>query len=146
MIVPSFIQLFGPVQFAGALNTHVGGTFTFPGAALTASTAMLRFDMGLAPVAFAQWVVVWTPINPIAAIRLVHFDDGPQNIVEMARIQGQNSATPLNKRAVVTEQINWLVDGRVKKNIGFQVQDDNVSNWTLFEVCLELHFSAWNAL
>lgn len=137
--VPDFTNLFGPVQGGAALIQNVGTLWQWPGTAATASTKQFRFDLGYPSVEFARWVLVWKPVVG-CKMRLVYFDEGG-SVVEFASISPNVTGGPVGQAADITDALNALIAGRVKKHIGFQAMDDGVNPWALYESRLELNFS-----
>ena len=134
LCVPLVFNLFGPVQNEGA-HVQVGPrSWEWPGAALSASTKRLRFDLRYPPVVHARWVVIWTPGNGSAAHRLVCSDDGPANLIELGSVTGRDRATPLAQELEITDALNALRERRTYKHIGFQVRGDGVTPIKLFRV------------
>ena len=90
----------------------------FGGAALTSSTNTVYFG-SLRRIQIAHWIVVMTPRG--GGARLVSFDDGPTNIVELARWD-DSRYTPMVAGAYVTEQLNAIIDSGIgHKHIGLQI-------------------------
>ncbi len=141
MIVPSNFQLFGPSQTSGAILSQITSSPVWVGAALTGSTHLFHFSKGMATADRAFLRVLWVPRNTNNYVQLVHFDDGPTNIVEMKRLQGNGSMNPANQGILVTDEFNSLVAAGVDKNIGFRIGGDGIIQWTLLEVQLEIDFS-----
>lgn len=118
----SHYDFFGPEpRIADALTQSSTGGYVWPGNALTSSTHTLRFDLGLRTALAATWRLVWTPNDAANGMRLVHADDGPLNITQIAEQTGVATATPRHDAVDVTTQINALISGGVFKHLGHQI-------------------------
>lgn len=137
--VPFNIQLFGPAHAADAVS-DVASSPKWIGSVLSNSTYWLEMSHGLAELAKARFTVFWTPRNTANYVRLVHADNGPSNIVEIARIQSNGLMTPTGQAVDVTAAMNALIAAGVDKHIGFQVGGDGVNQWTMNNVRLEMIF------
>ena len=141
MIIPVYVNLFGPNQFPGSLSAVVGSTYSWVGSALTASTKTFKFSLtGYPDIVDANFRAVWTTENTSSWIRLVHFEDGPSNITQIVEIQGTGSQNPANQVADITTAIHNLIVGGTNKNLGFQLKDDGTNAWRIYEIRLELNF------
>ena len=141
MIIPVFVNLFGPNQFPGSLSQAVGSTYGWVGSALTASTKAFKFALANYPdVVDATFRAVWTTENISSWIRLVHCDDGPVNITQITEIQGNGSLNPANQVVDITTSLHNLIVGGINKNLGFQLKDDGTNAWRIYEVRLEMNF------
>jgi len=142
--LPTFVNLMGPRQGDGYVIHPVGTEWKFL-TALTASTKMFQFQMGMPPCAYARWMVVWTPNNVAMAARLLAFDYAvnaiPLNPTELGVVQSDGSMNPRPMALEFTDGMNKLIAGRQPKHIGFMVRDDGVNNWILYESRLELTFT-----
>jgi hypothetical protein len=140
--LPANYQLFGPVQEEGALRGKIGSTWWFPPVAFTASTKRFDFSIGYPRAGTALWRLIWKPGDggEASIARLVHMDDNSGNITEIARINGQSQYLLSHDAVYVTNQINELVDAKVNKNIGYQMQDNGVNEWTIYESRLEINW------
>ena len=145
--IPVTYQLFGPAHEQAALTKAYGPNFgqyapwVFVGSCLTCSTSMFVFNLPMPSAYFARWQLIWTPNNTNTVARLVAFDDGPSNIVEIARIYSDGSMNPVAPAVDITAVFNQLVAAGVKKHIGFQISDDGVNKWTLFESRLDVNYN-----
>lgn len=137
---PVAYQLFGPVHLQAAMSYVLPSVWQFPGSALTANTALFSWDLDHCRIARALFRMVWTTESTAQVARLVHADDGPVNITEIARIEGRglgmNRAD--NQVVNVTAALNALRDGGIYKNLGLQLYGDGVSSFALWESCLEI--------
>ncbi|HET7736440.1 MAG TPA: hypothetical protein VFK52_10720 [Nocardioidaceae bacterium] len=120
--VQSWIDLIGPNPAGVTMGTN-GGTYAWPGDALSASVAVLLGNVAnLRPVVFARWVLVWTPGNVNNGVRLVSADSGPTNIVQISEDTGDSTATPIVHTATITDDLNAIIAADAFKNIGYQVK------------------------
>lgn len=132
-------QLFGPVAHYGAIRDHAVGTqWVFPGSALTAATKRFRFSRGLQSVNSAVWLLMWVTPNRSHKARLVYFDDGPSNVVEICEVTGTGEGQPRVNSFDLTGLFNKLVAERIDKNIGWQLKDDGNTAAEVFESRLEI--------
>ena len=152
-VIPVVLQLFGPVQYEGALHGAWGHdncqqynqqdcSWIFPGNALTASTKAFFFQYGYPKVVYARWVIVWTCGNIETSIRLVYMDGGPKNIQEIDRIDCEGHMTPVVRARNITIPLNQLINDRIEKHLGFQTRDNGWAQWTLYESRLEILYDA----
>lgn len=137
---PIIYQLFGPVHLQAAMSYPLPPDWRFPGSALTASTVPFSFDFGMLRARWACFRMIWTTDSPLVQARLVHADDGPQNITEMGLIEGRGEGPKVanNQTVDVTKRFNELVDARVYKNIGFQLAGDGLASFILWSARLEV--------
>lgn len=100
-----------------------GAVFAWPGAALTASTATIHFEYSPGrTILFAQWILAWNPDTGASptVVRLIHCDNGPNNITELGRATRTNTNTPVVDGVLLTTQIQALSNGGIFKHIGHQ--------------------------
>lgn len=138
MIIPTNINLFGPAHSAACI-TQKTSAFQFVGDVLSCSTHRMPFSR-MAPVESARMLVLWAPRNVANIVRLIACDDGPSNIVEIARIVGNGNMGPTGQACDIAACLNTLIAGGVDKQIGFQIAGDGVNAWTLYEVQLEINY------
>ena len=138
MAIPVTIQLFGPVQGAGALVDTGNANWEFKGNALSASTKAMWFEHGFANILFARWLTIWTPNGNTC--RLVYMDDGPSNIAGIASVTSESS-TPVPQSANVTDVLNYLIGQGINKQIGIQFSGGGTNTFTLYDSRLELVFA-----
>lgn len=138
--IPTVVNLFGPAQTPQSVLNGVTAAPQFVGMALTGSTHWFKFSQNMRPVVDARLLVVWASRNVSNYIRIIHFDNGPANIVEIGRIYGNGSMNPSGQALDFTQNFNNLVTQGIDKHIGFQIGGDGVNQWTLYEVQLELNF------
>lgn len=122
---PDAITLFGPEPRAANALALAGSStgYVWPGDALSTSTVL--WLMNRPPwkrLQFARLLVVWTPRDATAGVRLVQADSGPANITQIAEITDSTSATPIVSTANVTAALNGLIDAGAEKQIGYQVR------------------------
>jgi len=127
------------------IGTQDGGNFQWPGTALTANTFKMYIQhMVGKQIKFAAWRVVWNPstVNGggTTAIRLVNFDDGPSNIVEMARFDspagGYNS--PRVETVNVTTALQNAINGGIEKQFGHQTAGTGSSGCLIYGSWLDV--------
>lgn len=140
MIIPTNIQLFGPAQTSGSAITDTAASPKWVGMVLSGSTHRTLFSKGVLPVESARMLVLWAPRNTANYVRFVSCDDGPTNIVELARVQGNGNMGPSAQAVDITTALNGLISAGVDKQIGFQIGGDGVNTWTLYEVQLEINY------
>lgn len=108
--------------------------YQWPGSALSASTRALWFNLGLGAIVFARWLLVWTPQEPTAGVRLVSCASGPRDLRVMAEQTGSDRSTPLTAAVDVTASLRALQDGGEMAFIGHQL----CGRPTVFSSTLEL--------
>lgn len=141
--IPVPYQLFGPVQTEGSMRGNIGSEWLTPGAAFTAHTKWLPFNVPTAPVRFARWLVVWTPNRATARTRLVSFDHATdvRNLLEMdvmAELAGQDTMSAIVQAVDITSKLNALVTLSKQRHLAFQVKDDGIHPWRIFEHRIEV--------
>lgn len=134
--------LFGPNPF-GVQQTFGTNEFLWVGHALTPSTSLFNFHLGMPLAERAFWRMDWLPNGGPGSVctRLVHFDDGPLNITEICRIDGrEGDNNPWNSGMDFTAAYNALVIGRIRKNIGYQLYGalGNIKPTTIYLARLEI--------
>lgn len=134
------IQLFGPAQTTNETVTDTAGAPKWIGSVLSGSTHRFQFSKGFLQVESARLLVLWAPRNVANYVRLVSADDGPSNIVEVARIQSNGNMGPTAQAVDVTQVLNNLIAAGVDKQLGFQIGGDGLNAWTLYEVQLEINY------
>lgn len=139
-VVRDEIHLFGPTQGNGAHSQQAPPLWEFPGSALTSSTAKLRCDLPLAgPIVEAVWVLAWFPNSVVTRARICMMDDGPSNIVELARLEGRTSPGPIVSSINVTNALEAVRRAGKAKNIGGQFQGDAPATFVLYESTIEYY-------
>lgn len=113
----SIMQLFGPTQVNGCISELPPVDWWFPQSVISASSKQLRCDYRLNYLLMAKWSVVCVPNGHL--VRLVHFDDGPTNVVEIAQLTDQ-STSAVTLSAYV--ELNGLVMSNKYKHIGYQIK------------------------
>ena len=114
------VDIYGPEpRDAQATADSPGGTYTWPGAALSTSTRRFYFDRGLRTLVRATWELAWIPDGTGDGVRLVHMDDGPTNITQIAERTGAPAGYEYYT-ADLTSAINALIASGVFKHIGLQ--------------------------
>ncbi len=139
-VIVTNIQLFGPAQTTNETVTDTAGTPKWIGSVLSGSTHFFPFSKGVAPVASARLLVLWAPRNVANYVRLVTADNGPTNIVEIARVQSNGNMGPTAQAIDITQVMNNLITAGIDKQIGFQIGGDGINAWTLYEVQLEINY------
>ena len=96
------------------------------------------------PAASAVWRICWSRTQKSATpivVRLVSFDNGGGNIVELGRISSANWPAGIETSNIgidITRAFNGLVNAKVFKNVGWQVEGDGVSPASFYLSRLEL--------
>ena len=115
-------------------------TYVFIGDALTPSTKWFPFSRGFPRVESAIWKHTWTPNDANTYVRLVHMDNGPDNITQIGEIQSNGSTSPVVETLDFTSVMNELIVAKVDKHLGFQVRDNGSSSSSIYESRLEIVF------
>lgn len=118
----------------------------WPGLALTANTSRFSADLLQdAKIVAVRWVLVWNPkmidSEKFSAVRLVNFDNGPTNIVEIAVIKSKvdkNYSTPRVDVIDVTKEFKLLLENRVTKQIGHQTMSTTGTSVWIYGSWLEI--------
>lgn len=131
-------HFFGPAQTSQSIINGVTGAPAWVGVALTGSAYPMWFNHEHLEAEKALFRVLWASRNTANYVQLVSCDDGPSNIVELKRLQGNGSMTPANQAIDVTAEYNALVAAGQFKNLGFRIGGDGVNQWSLMAVRLEL--------
>lgn len=137
------LHFFGPIAGLGyAVPDGTGnGVYAF----LTGTTASASNHNplgGTARILRARFHVVWAANTTVNKIRLVHADDGPANITQIAEFTSTNGGVASNFTDV-QDTLNTLMDGlTTKKNLLFQVDKTNATTLTLYEVVIEFQYES----
>lgn len=101
-----------------------GAVWAWPGAALTASVTTLHAGLGEYSLVAACWVLAWDPATAGSSptgVRLIHADDGPSNITEIARIDATYATTPRRSSVDILDALRGVLSsGATHKHIGHQ--------------------------
>lgn len=132
--------LFPFVEHANsAVTGSIGTSWAFPGYALTASTYRFyaQYLQGR-HVLSATWVVAWNPTSGTVptGVRLVKFDNGPLNIIEITSILMSNTLTPIGSGADVTSQIQTILDDGQFKQLGEQTIGNGTNGCLIYSSVL----------
>lgn len=144
---------YGVVDFYRSSQTfmpsQVGTAWTFSGSSLTGQTVRLPLDHGLDPAGleYARFIVTWRPNVPagVGGVRLVHCDDGPVNVTEIAKFE-RADPNPVPNAADVTAALRAMMAaaiaaGKTHKHLGVQMHGNGTTAVELFSAALEL---VWN--
>jgi hypothetical protein len=136
--------IIGPVPGAGLDVADNGGTYGFMTATSSNSIAAWQF-VGTSRIKYARWRCIMGSTNTGNKARLVHFDDGPANITQIAEVVSNGAGTPVNSAVDVTNTLAALQDGVLDKNIGVQFASVNTTTFTVYKQALELVYDieAW---
>jgi len=122
-------------------GTSGGADWAFPGKALTASSIPLKWNlMNNVNVVSAKWILVWNPFTAISptGVRLVKMDDGPTNLVQLARIDGANTITPKVDSVILTNEFVIMASEGITKQIGQQTYGNGVWGGLIYASWIEL--------
>jgi hypothetical protein len=123
MSTQSIMQLFGPVQSNGCISQVPPDDWWFPETVVSASTKQLRCDYRLNFLLACKWNVVCIPSGN--SIRLVHFDDGPSNITEIAQVTSPSTSAVTLSAWI---ELNGLISAGKYKQIGYQIKKGPSAN------------------
>ena len=118
------------------------GTYVFL-TAVTASTLAAWAMVGVAKFRYVNWRNIASGTNTGDRMRLIHFDDGPANIVQIAEWTANGSGNPENFASNVSTTFQTLQDSptvTTPKNIGFQVDKINATAMIIYKVALEIMY------
>ena len=133
-------QLFGPTQYDGSLKYAAPPTWGWSGTAATASTKTFEFGLNSFRTVWARWINVWTPgMSLETKLRLVNFSDFVPGVVnEMVIDPGNGGMSPRVSGAVITDQLNALIDAGSHVQIGWQSIGDSITPFYMYESRLEV--------
>jgi hypothetical protein len=139
-VIPVTYQLFGPAHAADGVTSIHGAIWKAPGSCFTCNTQWFPFEHNVPAPRSVRFLICWIPRNTNTIVRVINFDNGPTNIVEMGRMNSNGSMTPSCQAMDLTSQFLQLKLNQVGKHIGFQIVDDGVNQWTLYEAQLEVTY------
>lgn len=133
---------FGPVGGLGyTVPDGVGDGTTFAWlTGITASTIANFLAGGVNRLSSAKFRVVAGASNSANKIRLVRYDDGPVNIVEIAVWTSTGLGGVENVTVDVTSELNAIIEAGTTRNLGMQVTKLAATTLSIYKVHLEL---AW---
>lgn len=124
-----------PSGFGGVNST----VYAWNGAALSNNVSTFRFDFQTGKtLRFARLLCVWTPNSAQAGIKLLHMDDGPSNLTDLAECPHAGQITPIVSAVDITSALNALIANGVKKHLGWQSKSNGVTPPTIYKISLEL--------
>ena len=139
-VLPVTYQLFGPAHAADGVTSIHGGIWKAPGSCFTCNTQWFPFEHVVPSPRSVRFLICWVPRNTTTQVRVINFDNGPTNIVEMGRMNSNGAMGPTCQAMDLTSQFLQLKLNQVGKHIGFQIVDDGVNQWTLYEAQLEVTY------
>lgn len=132
MLLPSVIN---------GISANNATVWSWNGAALSNSVVTMRWDFQpQKEIRFARLICVWTPQHSASKVRLIHMDDGPTNITEIAQCASGGEATPIVSGADITADLNALRSGGVKKHLGWQTQGNGSTQFLVYKVAIEIDY------
>ncbi len=123
-------QFFGPTPGAGFTFTP-----TIAWKALTAfsgSTKEIYWAFGTPPILFAQWLVIWRPINISHKVELSSFGDA-NNPTPISELVATPNGNPIVQGANVTTQMRALRDAQQARQLLTRYCGDGEVAATLYE-------------
>jgi hypothetical protein len=137
-IFPVRLELFAP-RGGDGLTLDMGITSYDYLTAFSANTARLHESLA-GTLIEAETKVIWVPNATGNGIRLMHFEDGLVNETVICEFTGSASTTPIVSSQSFTATIQALIDGTVRKHLGFQFKCNGVVGSVLYGVWVELLF------
>lgn len=138
--LPVFYQLFGP-EHRGYIGQQ-GPSWQMPDTANSSSIKPFYFHMGMPHPAWVTWTLIWQPgANGTSKTRLIMMDTGGPgygNWEELAVFDGPPNRGPMISALDLTAKFQQLVLDKKSKYIGFQMMDDAVNPYTLWESRIEV--------
>ena len=127
----------------GEKGSVSGADWGFVGAALSASTTKYFWQIlrnAGANILYANATIVLNPntTSNTIGVRLISFDDGVQNLVELHRWIYSNYTGPKPDGANITAQLQAMLANDTYKNIGFQTYGDGTNSPIIYMVRLEI--------
>lgn len=127
------------------VGTADAANWSWPGTACTANTFKLFPAMlpGLS-LLYARWILAWNPMTADAptSVRLVVADDGPSNIVEIAKITRTEGSTPFDDGVIITEKLAPWWSGcqaqGLAKNVGHQTCGNGQNGCLIYTSWVEI--------
>ncbi len=133
-----FLNFAGPSYPSGFSGVN-SSTYTWNGAALSNNVSTFRFDFQPGKtLRFARLLCVWTPNSSGAGIKILHMDDGPTNLTDIAECPHSGQTTPIVSAVDITASINTLISNGSKKHLGWQSKSNGVTPPTIYKISLEL--------
>ena len=139
-VLPVTYQLFGPAHAADGVTGINGWQFKHVGSCFTCNTQWIPFEHVVPTPRSVRFLICWIPRNTNTVVRVINFDNGPANIVAMGRMNSNGSMNPACQAMDLTSQFLQLKLNQVGKHIGFQIADDGVNQWTVYEAQLEVTY------
>lgn len=118
-----------------SLNSPTSTTWSWPGAALSASIVPFLAGMGIRPIVYCRFLVTWTPNN--GGARLIHCEDGPTNIQEIHAFTDPRS-TPIVSAWDITAEMQALRAGGMNKHLGMQLRGNGFNTARVYSFALEM--------
>jgi hypothetical protein len=116
---------------------NAGASYGAQGAAFTAqSTFLFGSAIPGASVLFAAWRVAWTPFG-FGGIRLLHFNPGPSDFVEVARFE-RSAPFPVADAIVITSTINALLAAGQTRVFTFETRGNGSVGPAIYSSVIEL--------
>jgi len=136
-MIPTRIELFGARGGDGKQFAAGQTTYAYP-TALTASSWAV-FTSVTAKVTSAIFRVVWTPNAVGCGIRLLKFDDGPANEVQVGEITNSAATSPVSAIVDITADLQSIIDTAVAvKNYGWQFKGDGTVGPMIYSVWIDV--------
>lgn len=122
------------------IGTTSGSSYAFPGTALTASSWRLRGDLVNRPILHAQWMLVWNPntVSGYTGVRLIKSDNGPSNMVEIARLTNNNYTSPRVDSVNITAALQDIVNNGQYKQILQQTAGNGTDGAMIYASWIEI--------
>lgn len=142
MIIPQFYDLMG-TQHPGYYGQQ-GPSWQMPDTANSSCIRPFYFHGGMPDVWWAAWMLIWQPgQNGTSRSRLIAMDTGGPGYGQwetIAEFTGPANQGPIISGIDITGKLNEFVDRGVSKYIGFQMWDDGVNGYRLWESRVEVNW------
>lgn len=120
-------------------GTSAGASYVFPGTALSANVSVLHADKPMKLLTYARWVLAWNPNTGASptGVRLIHADQGPSNIVQIAEFRATNKNTPKVDGIEITNELNALISAGLWKQLGHQTFGNGANGALIYSSVIE---------
>jgi len=132
-------HLFGPNTYNATDQADSASAYAWPGGSLSSSNTVAWGLGGTVRIGYAVFDVQWQSNNTGNTTRLVHSDDGPANITQIAEAISDGTGNPINSGIIITTELQALQDSlTVHKNIGWQALKVNGTTLRYYAVRLRV--------
>jgi hypothetical protein len=133
------LYLFNDVQ-SGYTPADSAGAYAQIASTALSSGYFLQIPWNMAAkVEYARFSVLHSGSNTGNGVRVVHADDGPTNITQIAEVLSDGGSSPIHSASDITTSIQALQkDQSIFKHLGFEYKKVNTTTYDLFRVGVEI--------